>query len=64
MYQSVGHDLIEAYATCLDLPLYRRPIRGTPKNLTSVYVPEAGDELEDMYMLIKSIQVSTLFTLF
>ena len=56
MYQSVGHDLIEAYAQCLGLPLFRRPIKGTPKNLGSEYAPEKGDEVEDMFDLVKSIQ--------
>lgn len=29
MYQTVGHNIIHLYAECLELPLYRQPIRGT-----------------------------------
>lgn len=28
MYQTVGHQLIEAYADCTGLPLYRKRIQG------------------------------------
>lgn len=28
MYQTVGHQVIEAYAQCCGLPLYRRRIQG------------------------------------
>lgn len=28
MYQTVGHQLVEAYAACTGLPLYRRRIAG------------------------------------
>ena len=56
MYQSVGHDAIESIAKCFDLPLYRRPIKGTPKNLNYDYVPTVEDEVEDLYELLKTIQ--------
>lgn len=29
MYQTVGHQVLEAYAACMGLPLYRRKIHGT-----------------------------------
>lgn len=29
MYQTVGHQLISAYAQCMRLPLYRRAITGS-----------------------------------
>lgn len=29
MYQTVGHQLVGAYAECMGLPLYRRRITGT-----------------------------------
>lgn len=53
MYQSVGHDAIESIAKCLELPLFRRPIRGTPKNLDYEYVPTEEDEVEDLFLLLK-----------
>src|SRR5689334_20379780 len=30
MYQTIGHNVIGAIAECLDVPLFRRPIRGAP----------------------------------
>lgn len=56
MYQSVGHDAIEAYSECLGLPLYRRPITGAPKNLEYGYEPTAEDEVEDLYELIREVK--------
>ncbi len=56
MYQSVGHDVIEAYADCMSLPLYRRAIRGTPKNLGYDYEPTEEDEVEDLFELIREIK--------
>jgi len=56
MYQSVGHDVIDAYSQCMDLPLYRRPIHGTPKNLGYEYAPTEDDEVEDLYELIKEVK--------
>lgn len=32
MYQTVGHHLVEAYAACTGLPLYRRRIHGGAKS--------------------------------
>lgn len=57
MYQSVGHDAIEAYAQCLpDIPLYRREIQGTPKNTEYDYVPTEEDEVENLYQLLVEVQ--------
>lgn len=32
MFQTVGHQLVEAYAACTGLPLLRRRIRGSSRN--------------------------------
>lgn len=32
MYQTVGHQLLEAYAECAELPLFRRRIQGSSKH--------------------------------
>lgn len=56
MYQSVGHDVIDAYSACLGLPLYRRPITGAPRNLGYEYEPTAEDEVEDLYELIRTVK--------
>lgn len=39
MYQTVGHQAVAAYAECMQLPLYRRRIRGSSKCLDLVYRP-------------------------
>jgi diphthine-ammonia ligase len=56
MYQSVGHDAIEAFARCAQLPLYRRAIVGTPLNQGFDYVPTENDEVEDLYNLLKLVK--------
>lgn len=55
MYQSVGHQVIEQIAQCYGLPLYRRPISGTPVNQAMEYQPTSGDEVEDLFILLKEI---------
>ena len=37
MYQSVGGEAIEEFARCMQLPLFRRQIKGTPRNLNYDY---------------------------
>lgn len=56
MYQSVGHDVITAYGECMGLPLYRRPIRGTPRNLAYDYQATADDEVECLYELLQEVK--------
>lgn len=56
MYQSVGHELIEAYGACMELPLYRRGITGSAKNQEYDYKETLDDEVEDLYCLLKSIK--------
>ncbi len=56
MYQSVGHDVIGAYAQCMDLPLYRAAIRGRPVNTNFDYGLTPEDEVEDLYELLARVQ--------
>ena len=56
MYQSVGHDAIEAYSQCMNLPLYRRPITGRPLNVQFEYLPTAEDEVENLYELLLTVK--------
>ena len=58
MYQSVGHHAIDAYSEALGLPLYRRVIQGTSVALGAVYQFTAGDEVEDLYELLRDVQVN------
>lgn len=37
MYQTVGHQVIAAYAECLGLPLFRRRITGSSKDQVSTH---------------------------
>lgn len=56
MYQSVGHDAIEAYSQCLELPLYRRGISGKPVNLEYEYKETETDEVENLYQLLIEVK--------
>lgn len=55
MYQSVGHDAIVDVAACLGLPLYRRGITGTPRNVAYAYAPTVADEVEDLHALLAQV---------
>lgn len=58
MYQSVGHMGVEMYAEAVGVPLFRRMIQGSSLNTTSItYHPTEGDEVEDLYLLLKEVQV-------
>ncbi|KAI8098970.1 uncharacterized protein BX664DRAFT_377147 [Halteromyces radiatus] len=55
MYQTVGHDAIQYYAECMDLPLYRRDIIGQPLAQESEYKVTDKDETEDLLYLLQDI---------
>lgn len=57
MYQTVGHDAIHLYSECMDVPLYRREIKGESVLQASDYTVTADDETEDLYMLLKDVLV-------
>ncbi|CAD5207121.1 unnamed protein product [Bursaphelenchus okinawaensis] len=56
MYQSVGAEGIKAMAAALQLPLYRKEIKGKPMNTTNEYRELQGDEVEDLFCLLSTIQ--------
>mmetsp|Transcript_8200 Transcript_8200/g.24440 ORF Transcript_8200/g.24440 Transcript_8200/m.24440 type:complete len:850 (-) Transcript_8200:2291-4840(-) len=56
MFQTVGHQLVEAYAACTGLPLLRRCISGASRNTDMAYVQTAGDEVEDLAALLAFAQ--------
>jgi diphthine-ammonia ligase len=58
MYQSAGHDAIEALAECLDRPLLRRAIEGSSANQRLQYAPTKGDEVEDLYLLLQAVRAA------
>eukprot|EP00897_Mesotaenium_endlicherianum_P003092 jgi/Mesen1/2810/ME000172S01960 len=56
MYQTVGHQLVAAYAQCMGLPLFRRRIKGTPRQQGLRYAATAGDEVEDLEALLRAVR--------
>ncbi|XP_047622735.1 diphthine--ammonia ligase [Phacochoerus africanus] len=56
MYQTVGHHAIDLYAEAMALPLYRRTIRGKSVDTGQVYTRCEGDEVEDLYELLKLVK--------
>ncbi|XP_056282156.1 diphthine--ammonia ligase isoform X2 [Pseudoliparis swirei] len=52
MYQTVGHQAVHLFAEAMDLPLYRRTIRGSSLNTSRNYSVTEGDEVEDLYELL------------
>ena len=64
MYQSVGHEMIDLFAEAMELPLYRAEIRGDAKTTEKDYpAAKEGDEVEDLYHLLRQIQVNGLMPL-
>ena len=57
MFQSAGHDAIEALAECMELPLIRKVISGTAIEQNLNYEPKNNDEVENLYQLLKDIKV-------
>uniref|UniRef100_A0A8C5P1R7 Diphthine--ammonia ligase n=1 Tax=Jaculus jaculus TaxID=51337 RepID=A0A8C5P1R7_JACJA len=56
MYQTVGHHAIDLYAEAMALPLYRRTITGRSLDTGRVYTKCEGDEVEDLYELLKLVK--------
>lgn len=55
MYQTVGHEVIDLYAEAMDLPLFRRDLEGQGLAMDKDYEPTEGDEVEDLYRLLKEV---------
>ena len=57
MYQTVGHEWIKLLAEALDLPLFQGYTKGQSVNReTNHFSPQVGDEVEDLFDLIKKVQ--------
>ncbi|XP_041469317.1 diphthine--ammonia ligase-like [Lytechinus variegatus] len=56
MFQTVGHHAIDLYSQAMGLPLYRTAIKGGSKEQGSDYQPTEGDEVEDLFLLLKKIK--------
>ncbi|CCW70855.1 unnamed protein product [Phytomonas sp. Hart1] len=60
MYQTVGHEVIEDLARCLELPLRRSTVvrnQAKDQSLLYTHAPPEDDEVEVLYRLLKTILV-------
>ncbi len=55
-HMQVGHQLVGAYTACMGLPLFRKRISGSSSLQELGYTPTAGDEVEDLYLLLAYIK--------
>ncbi|XP_010463925.1 PREDICTED: diphthine--ammonia ligase [Camelina sativa] len=56
MYQTVGHQIIVGYAECMNVPLFRRRIRGSSRHQKLSYQMTLDDEVEDMFVLLSEVK--------
>ncbi|KAI8896356.1 hypothetical protein BC833DRAFT_597748 [Globomyces pollinis-pini] len=56
MFQSVGHDMIDCYKECMQIPLYREEITGKSLETKSDYQIDYNDEVEDVFRLLSRIK--------
>ena len=63
MYQTVGHEAIQAYAEAMGLPLYRWSTRGHAASQTLEYVQSEEDEVEDLYKALDKVKVHFVYAL-
>ncbi|EME26378.1 Diphthine--ammonia ligase [Galdieria sulphuraria] len=56
MYQTVGHEIVQAYARALLLPVFRRPTKGKAVLTTLGYSRQPYDEVEDLYQLLLQVK--------
>ncbi|KAJ3185334.1 ATP binding domain 4 [Gaertneriomyces sp. JEL0708] len=56
MYQTVGHDAIDFYGECMELPLFRREIVGSSIAKDADYTVTLQDEVEDLYQLLREVK--------
>ncbi|XP_067312391.1 diphthine--ammonia ligase [Pseudorasbora parva] len=60
MYQTVGHQAVDLLAEAMDLPLYRHFIKGSSLQTGREYSQTEGDEVEDLYQLLKLVKEEML----
>jgi diphthine-ammonia ligase len=59
MYQTVGWNCVELLARAMRLPLYVETITGEGREMGKDYLPTEGDEVEDLYRLLKRVARET-----
>ncbi|KAH8741771.1 PP-loop ATpase [Cryptosporidium ryanae] len=55
MYQSVGKELVALISECLEIPLVQKSISGKAINQEIDYKSTEGDEVEDLYNILKAV---------
>lgn len=55
MYQTVGHDVLDYYSECCEVPMYRQAITGGSENQRLEYSTTLNDETEDLYKLLVKV---------
>ncbi|EAK87667.1 MJ050-like PP-loop ATpase [Cryptosporidium parvum Iowa II] len=56
MYQSVGKELVPLISECMEVPLIRKSISGKAINQEMNYKTTQGDEVEDLFELLKNVK--------
>ncbi|TRY52046.1 Diphthamide synthase [Cryptosporidium tyzzeri] len=56
MYQSVGKELVPLISKCMEVPLIRKSISGKAINQEMNYITTQGDEVEDLFELLKNVK--------
>jgi diphthine-ammonia ligase len=57
-FQTVGHQLIESYAACAGVPVFRLCFDGKSASQGMQYQVTDGDEVEDLYRLLAYVKQS------
>jgi diphthine-ammonia ligase len=56
MFQSIGSNWLQLLADAFALPLFRQCISGASKDISMDYTQTTGDEVEDLYQLLKAVK--------
>ena len=59
MYQTIGWDNVSMIARAMELPLYVETVQGASVNVDQDYVPQDGDEVEDLTRLLSRVKEET-----
>ncbi|CAJ0578158.1 unnamed protein product, partial [Mesorhabditis spiculigera] len=56
MYQSIATRCVALYSDAMGIPLYTKEIKGRPINVEYGYTKTDGDEVEELYELLKEVK--------
>lgn len=57
MIQTIGHNVVETIAECVDVPFFQVKTDGVSKNRDLQYKKTEEDEVEDLFRLVSMIKV-------